>query len=1022
MTFTRQHSTASVRIASVSIASLLAIALSGCGGDSSEADDTQLPPTVPPAVTPVDNSAPVANAGIDQTVMSAVVVTLDASGSSDADGDTLNYQWTFISLPDGSVAALNGASSANPSFSADIDGSYVIALTVSDGTDSSVDTVTVTAAATDTNNTPVANAGVDRGVTTGSSITLDGSASSDVDGDALTYSWTLDSVQVGSSASLNSAGTVSPEFTADTDGDYQVSLVVSDGSETSLADSVTISSTSSGTTPVSRSYAIVDTNQNQCYDSTSGGATSCIGNGYDADYSGNQPSYTLSDDGLIVTDNITGLIWQQSSDINGDGSLTSDDKLYQSDTVSYCENLTYGGRNDWRLPSIKESYSLIQFSGKDPSGYQGTDTSALTPFIDEIFDWAFGDLASGERIIDGQFASSTQYVSTTMNADATTFGVNFVDGRIKGYPSERLPFYVRCVSGNTDYGVNAFSDNGDLTVNDDATGLMWQQDDSDSVNWEDAVAQCEAATTASHTDWRLPDAKELQSIVDYSRSPDTHNQAAIDPIFNASSFNNEAGEDDWGFYWASSTHATYNDNGSSATYVSFGRALGYMNGNIMDVHGAGAQRSNNKTAVSSTPGAGSSTGVNGTFYYHGPQGDILRDNNKVRCVRDSEPSEDVVASEGYTLFSPMQSTDTYLIDQQTNTLHSWQSDYRPGLSVYLMESGELLRPGVINNKPTTFSGQTGGSAGVIEVLDWNSDVIWSTSLATDSYLSHHDVEVLPNGNILAIVWEAKTAEEALALGRTSVFDDTLWADAVYEICRAGEQSSCTDGEIVWRWSIWDHVVQDVDSSITQTYVTDIGEHTDKVDLNFFNGSGSADWTHVNSVDYDSATDQILISVHNFSEYWVIDHSGASQGIVSRVGNPSAHGGDGEQTLFVQHDAQFIESGTPGDGNILVFNNGANRPEGNYSSVDEFCFQGEDCTPGELVNSYSEGVSGEFYADHISGAQRLENGNTLVCEGTEGRLFEYNASHEVVWEYQYGSEIFKATHYRSDYSGLAELNE
>lgn len=1016
MTFTRQHSTVSVRIASVSIASLLAIALSGCGGDSSEADEADAP-----IVPPTSNNAPVANAGVDQTVMSAAVVSLDANGSSDLDGDALSYRWTFTSLPDSSSAALSGGSSATPSFIADIDGSYLISLTVSDGTDSSVDSVTITAEATDTNHTPVANAGTDRSVTTGASVTLNGSASTDVDGDTLTYSWTLDTAPSGSSTSLNNADTINPDFSVDIDGEYQVSLIVSDGCEASLADSVTIISTSTGSTPVSRSYAIVDTNQNQCYDSSSGVATSCIGSGYDADYSGNQPDYTLSDDGLIVTDNITGLIWQQSSDINGDGSLTSDDKLYQSDTMSYCENLSYGGRDDWRLPSIKESYSLIQFSGKDPSGYQGTDTSALTAFIDEVFDWAFGDMASGERIIDGQFASSTQYVSTTMNADATTFGVNFVDGRIKGYPSERLPFYVRCVSGNPSYGINDFSDNDDQTVNDDATGLMWQQDDSDSSNWDDAVAQCEAATTASHTNWRLPNAKELQSIIDYSRSPDTHSQAAIDPIFNASSFKNEAGEDDWGYYWASSTHTTYNDNGSSATYVSFGRALGYMNGTIMDVHGAGAQRSNNKTAVSSTPGASSSTGVNGTFYYHGPQGDILRDNNKVRCVRDSEPGDVVADSEGYTLFSPMQSTETYLIDSQTNTLHTWQSDYRPGLSVYLMDSGELLRPGVITNKPATFSGQYGGSAGVIEILDWNSDVSWSTSLATDSYLSHHDVEVLPNGNILAIVWEAKTADEALALGRTSVSGDTLWADAVYEICRASASNSCTDGEIVWRWSTWDHVVQDVDSSITQTYVSDVGEHTDKVNLNFFNGSGSTDWTHVNSVDYNSTTDQILISVHNFSEYWVIDHRDASQGIVSRVGNPSAHGSDGEQTLFVQHDAQFIDGGAPGEGNILVFNNGANRPEGNYSSVDEFCFNGEDCTEGELINSYSEGVSGEFYADHISGAQRLESGNTLVCEGTEGRLFEYNASHEVVWEYQYGSEIFKATRYRSDYSGLAELN-
>ena len=231
------------------------------------------------------------------------------------------------------------------------------------------------------------------------------------------------------------------------------------------------------------------------------------------------------------------------------------------------------GRSDWRLPNIKEAYSLILFSGKDASNYQGTDTSTLTPFIDSQFDWAFGDLntssgiAAGDRIIDGQYASTTLYVSTTMNGDATMFGVNYVDGRIKGYPTALKDYYVRCVAGNEIYGVNYFIDNQDETISDTATGLMWQQNDSEPASWEASIAYCETADTAAHSDWRLPNAKELQSIVDYTRSPDTSSDAAIDTLFNSTSFLNEESITDWGYYWASTTHLDNDDNGSNAVYV-----------------------------------------------------------------------------------------------------------------------------------------------------------------------------------------------------------------------------------------------------------------------------------------------------------------------------------------------------------------------------------------------------------------------------------------------------------------------
>jgi Protein of unknown function (DUF1566)/Arylsulfotransferase (ASST) len=773
-----------------------------------------------------------------------------------------------------------------------------------------------------------------------------------------------------------------------------------------------------------RTYAVVDTGQTTCYDSATGVETACTGTGYDADYAGNQPSYTVSADGLTVTDNVTGLTWQQSTDTNGDGLVNYDDKMYQSDAAAYCGNLVLGGRDDWRLPSIKEAYSLILFTGKDASSYTGTDTSVLTPFLSGVFDWAFGDLSSGiDRIIDAQYASSTLYVSTTMNDNPTMFGVNFVDGRIKGYPLDTKKFYVRCVAGNTDYGINRFVDNGDRTISDNATGLMWQQNDSDSSDWDDAVAQCESATTAGHTDWRLPNAKELQSIVDYTRSPDTTGSAAISPLFNATPIVNEDGKTDWGYYWASTTHLDYDGAGSNAAYVAFGRALGYMNGKIMDVHGAGAQRANDKLDVAAETGVQSATNAYGTFYYKGPQGDILRNNNKVRCVRDMGTAPTATAY--YTLFAPLQSKKTYLIDAATYTIHTWQADTRPALSVYLLSNGELLRTEKTGTLPSTFSGNVGGSGGVIEILDWDGNVVWSKTLATDTYLSNHDVAVLPNGNILAIVWEAKSAADVLALGRTSVSDPSVWAGAVYEICRHSATNNCTDGDIVWRWSSWDHVAQDVDSGIPDTYVANISDHPDRIDLNYVpskSSTGFADWMHFNGIDYNADKDEILISVHNFNEYWIIDHGDSTKGILARVGNPAAYGGTGSQVLFGQHDAHWIPAGLPGAGNILVFNNGLNRPDGAYSSVDEFCDTGTGCTPGELVSSYSQGPTGDFYAENLGSAQRLPNGHTLVCEGTDGRLFEYNADNEIVWEYDYGGEVFRAIDYDADYSGLAKLQQ
>lgn len=368
------------------------------------------------------------------------------------------------------------------------------------------------------------------------------------------------------------------------------------------------------------SYPVVDTGQNRCYDDRTSIDFPMIGNewyGQDAQYGGNQPACHDNGDGT-VSDLVTGLMWQ--SDPGG--------KKTWAEAVAGAAACRTGGHEDWRLPTIKELYSLINFCGIDPDPRSYTPA---TPFMDtDFFKFQYGREEDGDRIIDSQWATSTLYVGKVMHGARAMFGVNFADGRIKGYPVDEMPgrgakkFYVIYVRGNPAYGKNDFVDNGDGTVTDRATGLMWMQADSQAgMNWKEALSYAENLILAGHDDWRLPNAKELQSIVDYSRSPDTTHSAAIDPVFQCSEIRNEAGQADYGCYWTGTTHVSPRS-ADRAVYIAFGRALGNMHGEWMDVHGAGAQRSDQKTGEIEFPQG------------HGPQGDAQRIENMVRCVRDAD--------------------------------------------------------------------------------------------------------------------------------------------------------------------------------------------------------------------------------------------------------------------------------------------------------------------------------------------------------------------------------------------------
>jgi hypothetical protein len=411
-----------------------------------------------------------------------------------------------------------------------------------------------------------------------------------------------------------------------------------------------------GAAEPARPFTVVGTGQPKCYDNAREIAPPQPGQpfyGQDAQHPGPQPAYKDNGDGTI-SDLNTGLTW-----VKARGT-----KVTWDAAVAGAKSCKVGGFGDWRMPTIKELYSLINFTGA--YNFQ-TGPTGSRPYLDtKYFEFVFGDESKGVRGIDCQDWTATEYISTTMHNNPTVFGVNFADGRIKGYPknvqrpgpqgASRVAhtLLVRYVRGNPAYGKNDFHDNGNETLTDRATGLMWQQHDSGKgLNWEQALAYAAGLNLAGHSDWRLPNAKELQSIADYSRIP------ASAPLFQITKLS----DGEYPFFWSSTTHldGPPDRQGGAAIYVAFGRALGWMqprgggggtagegpglggsraggpgrgrptsggSGNVqlLDVHGAGAQRSDPKVGDPQD-------------YPHGrgPQGDVIRIFNFVRCVRTAAP-------------------------------------------------------------------------------------------------------------------------------------------------------------------------------------------------------------------------------------------------------------------------------------------------------------------------------------------------------------------------------------------------
>ena len=399
--------------------------------------------------------------------------------------------------------------------------------------------------------------------------------------------------------------------------------------------------------------------------------------------------------------------------------------------------------------------------------------------------------------------------------------------------------------------------------------------------------------------------------------------------------------------------------------------------------------------------------------------------------------------DGYLLYSPAGGGGgqgggggnryTQLIDNNLNIIHEWNHSAGCASMPYLRQDSILVYPYRVSN-PSMDSGGVGGG---VQYIAWDGTVLWDYVLSNNDYQHHHDVEPLPNGNILMIAWERKYATEAYNMGRQTLNNslNQMWSEAIFEV-------EPYTGNIVWEWHLWDHLVQDRGPEYGATYGT-ISDHPELIDINYGNagsnggpGGANGDWKHLNAIAYNADLDQIALSSRHGDEIYIIDHSttteeaashsGGNSGkggdILYRWGNPQAYdrGSNAWHELDSQHGINWIPEGYPGAGNLILFNNGYSNSQsaafeitppidanGNYIIED-----GEPFGPSSTTWQQS---SSSFKTDVQGGAFRLANGNTIVTEADDAHVFEIDYNGTIVWQFNPNVDmIARATKYPIDY--------
>lgn len=386
-----------------------------------------------------------------------------------------------------------------------------------------------------------------------------------------------------------------------------------------------------------------------------------------------------------------------------------------------------------------------------------------------------------------------------------------------------------------------------------------------------------------------------------------------------------------------------------------------------------------------------------------------QETNTVGLLLQSESAYD-----GYTLLPVTSSSNTYLLNNCGEEVNRWTSQYKAGMMAYLLDDGSLIRAGRTNNP--AFG--AGGAGGIIEVFDWEGDLTWSYLLSSPTECQHHDIAVLPNGHVLALVWKSYPREVWEALGRDpEKTSDVVWGLCIVEI----EPQGVSEGNVVWKWESVDHLVQAFDPSLPNYGAP--SEHPRQIDVNYQAEANDSDWLHTNSIAYNADLDQIMVSSRDFNELWIIDHSTPSDltdtpagHLAYRWGNPEAYGRGtaSDRVLHSQHDARWIQNGQ-----IMVFSNGNERPDGLFSTVEVITpplnSEGgyalaptEPWGPEGTDWRYPSILDADFFSQNTSGAQQLPNGNILITEGASGELREVTLDQEVVWSYVNPIGTFGAT--------------
>lgn len=379
--------------------------------------------------------------------------------------------------------------------------------------------------------------------------------------------------------------------------------------------------------------------------------------------------------------------------------------------------------------------------------------------------------------------------------------------------------------------------------------------------------------------------------------------------------------------------------------------------------------------------------------------------------------------DNYILINNAGTNRVYLIDKEARLLHEWKLTNNIGNDVYLLPNGKLLACLESDNPFFTF----GGQGGQLQLINPDGTVDWQFIHSTIDSETHHDAELLPNGNILAMVWERHTAEEAYQSG--FMIEAEVYTEAIIEV-------DPVENEIVWSWHSWDHLIQDYDDA--KDNFGSVSDHPELIDINYVyktqpDAAEKGDIMHANGIAYDEINDAILLSINFFSEVWIIDHSTTTEeasknsggnynkggDLLYRFGNPEAYQNNFGERLFHNNHFPNILKGE-NQGKLLIFSNGNDKEQSTVFEMilpQEYSLKAN--TNNELKISWSF-TDSNLHASRVSGAVRLPNGNTMITEGDFG-IWEVTKEGEVVWKFNADGFFWRAYHYNKDAPEILSLD-